>query len=152
MIAPAVGFLMTGCIAVAAAVQHTTRMDEAVIAQTPRVRLKVVRYREYHPFVNIGYSYRVECASAATKRFARVSDYQDRGWNTITSGSDSESRSAAAIAKRLQSSFRILDGDVVQWASITGRTYLSADGCATFTDITTPSRPHAMKTPRSRPR
>jgi len=135
-IVSALCLLTTGCIAVAAAVQHTTRMDEAVIAQTPRIRLKVVRYREYHPFVNIGYSYQVECASAQTKSFARVSDYQDRGWSTITSGNDSESRSAAAIAKRLQPAFRILDGDVVQWSSIDGRIYLSSDGCVTFTRAT----------------
>lgn len=129
---PALCLVMTSCIAVAAAVQHTTRTDEAMIAQTPRIRLKVVRYREYHPFVVIGYSYRVECASAATKRYPRESDYQDRGWKTITSGNDHESRSARAIATKLQSAFRILDGDVVQWRSEDGRTYWSADQCVTF--------------------
>jgi hypothetical protein len=146
-IIPAVCLLLTGCIAVAAAIQHTTRLDEAVIAESSRIRLKVVRYREYHPFVIIGYSYLVECASAETKRFARVSDYQDRGWRTITSGNDHESRSAAAIAKRLQPAFRILDGDVVQWTSEDGRIYLSNDGCVTFTRD--PRAAQSIRTPES---
>jgi len=111
--------------------QHTSRADEATIASTPQLRLKVVRYREYRPFSIIGYSYTVQCATKATRNSAGAHGYQDRGWLTLTSGLDSQSESARAIADKLRSEFKIVNADVLVW-SVHGAPSISVDGCLTF--------------------
>jgi hypothetical protein len=113
----------TGCsrvVAGAAALSgHTTRADDAVLYDTPKLQMRVVRYREYYPFSNIGYSYSVECAR------------KGETWTRLTTALDSVSPSAAAIAKSLRETIRVYNDDIVVW-DLWGHPRVSADGCKTF--------------------
>lgn len=84
------------------AVQHTSKVAEAVVAAKDGVTLKVVRYREYHPLSVIGYSYALQCRSAGARR----------GWVTLTDWIDSTSTIKQTVSG-LNHDIRIAGGGIV---------------------------------------
>lgn len=104
--------------------------DEALIITTPRLQLKVVRYRENYPFSN-GYSYTVQCRTKATANVQGDHGRQSKGWATLAAGLDSTSTSASAIVNTIHSDFQVFNEDVLVW-SRNGAPIISVDGCVTF--------------------
>jgi hypothetical protein len=94
---------------------HTSRLDTVVFYRGPKVQLRVVRYREYDPLSNIGYSYVVECRSG-------------RHWTELASALDNISPNAAAIAKEVARQFKTVGGGVV-WLKDYAPPAVASDSC-----------------------
>lgn len=107
----------------------TRKLDEAMIYQGPRMRIKLVRYFEDLPLHYSGEVFRVQCASPQTRDFP-ANKTQDAGWVSLGNGAAIDSKSAADLAERERANYRVIDDRILAWLG--NGVNVSFDACGHF--------------------
>ncbi|MBI5074367.1 MAG: hypothetical protein HZB62_04265 [Nitrospirae bacterium] len=135
-------------LSVTACHTSTKKLDEAIIYNGPKFKLKLVRYHENLPLHYTGEVFRVQCSSDKTAN-SPGHNMQDPGWVTLGNGSAIGSKSAVELAARESSNYRVVSDDILVWTG--NGLNVSFDACGVFRGWYPSSLPETLINPVEKP-